>query len=156
MNRKCCALLYALRAGLKEFARCCEPSRKPKTPTVGKVQLVPRYLVPVNLEPTDPKDAVQVRHLHVKIDGTEMEPLSLPGNAVSAVFYVPVEAAGAPKPEADVFIHDIDYAGNESEESDHVTFTVADTTPPGKPGTLSVGKINVVPDEPPAPTPPSL
>lgn len=152
-----CRLLTLARLLAREFAReLCHQGRRPRkptAPTVGEVNLVSRYLVPLNLAPTDPNDVVQVRHLHVKIDGTEMEPQSLPGDATAAIFYVPQEAAGAPKPEADVFVHDIDYAGNESEESDHLTFTVSDTTPPGKPGTLSAGKINLVPDSAPPPSP---
>jgi len=139
-------LLFARR-----MLRGCPGPAKPHRLTLTSVETVVRYLVNVALPPVADAD-VNVRHFHYSIDGADQTPLTLAKSATVAAFYVPAGAA-APfaTPSVACFLHDVDYAGNESIPSDTFTFTCADNTPPAKPGTLGAGPVNLVPDEPPAP-----
>lgn len=111
-----------------------------------------RYIVNVGLAPTTDPD-VAFRHFHYSLDGVDQPPLTLAAAAVLATFFVPAGAA-APfaTPSCACFLHDVDFAGNESPPSATTTFTVADNVAPSQPGAPTTGSVNLVPDE--GPTPP--
>jgi hypothetical protein len=84
----------------------------------------------------------------VDVDGT---PESIDVAATETTF-VHSFAAGA---NVSITLVDVDSAGNASQPSTPLTFTVTDTVPPPTPGPLSIQTVEEVftPDEPPTPEP---
>jgi hypothetical protein len=84
----------------------------------------------------------------VDVDGT---PESIDVAATETTFV----RSFAPNANVSITLVDVDSAGNASQPSTPLTFTVTDTVPPPTPGPLSIQTVEEVftPDEPPTPEP---
>jgi hypothetical protein len=78
------------------------------------------------------------RELHVSLDGGTESVQPLPGNALSATVTVNEGQA------VDVYLVDVDDAGNSSPNSPTLTFTASDTIPPPAPTALAIGGVTEV------------
>lgn len=85
----------------------------------------------VTLPPVGAADVVS-RELHVLVNGNDVSPAPLDVNTPDYTFEVQNNDS------LELWLVDIDGAGNRSPESEHLTGTAADTFPPPQPGALGL------------------